>query len=123
MSKSRAWIVEEYIPEGQKELHHEVRTKSRFAEWREKQKWPDGRPAHWRIIRLNRDPWENVRRRDRMVLEEAMQVIRSHMSQSSSTVYRLRNVFSQDYIMGDILKADLVVSENGQAEQGTWTSA
>lgn len=171
MSKSRAWIVEEFIPEGVDDLRS-ARTRSRYSEWNARRKakhsvhryrsefgqgdertciycgqeepYSEGFPppeftcpkapirtAHWRIARLDGDRWEDVRRRDRMVLEEAMKVIRQHMGRATTdefrrgkrNTYRLRNVHTNDIIMGDILRAGLTQPEGGSQEQSMGVSA
>ena len=109
MNKSKAWIIERFVPEGTKE-YARGRNMSRYRQFRNKmfgKLLEDGtRPAHWRIIRPNGDEWEDVRHRDRMVLETAMQEIKKLLVSKGFTL-RLRNIKTNDIIMGDILKADL----------------
>jgi hypothetical protein len=161
MNKSRAWIVEEYIPDGadERDAH---RNRSRFDHWKMQRKLrertthqyglslkddpasciycekkhvfivggpqlppeqcpkaPLKRPGYWRIVRIDRDRWEGVRRRDRMVLEEGMEAIRRHLASNIRGTYRLRNIRTEDIILGDILKADLVLLQDAAMNQAS----
>lgn len=110
MNSSRCWIVEEFVhagPEPQPSFGQ--RNRSRFAEWKEKiaRKQRDIRPEHWRIIRESGDRWEDVRRRDRMILPEAMEAIRNLHQKFPGLTLRLRNLKDGNVVMGAILCADI----------------
>jgi hypothetical protein len=109
VNASRCWIVEEHVPEGFEPPA--VRNRSRFSEWKEKRsrKDPEVRPEHWRVIRIAGDRWEDVRRRDRMVLTEAMEAIRNLQRVWPRKTLRVRNLRDDHVIMGAILCADIPV--------------
>jgi hypothetical protein len=108
MNASRCWIVEEFVPEGP-ESPAFGRNRSRFSEWKEKlsRRDRDIRPEHWRIIRPSGDRWEDVRRRDRMVLSEAMEAVRNLHRSFPGLTLRVRNLRDDHVILGAILCADM----------------
>jgi hypothetical protein len=118
MNASRCWIVEEFVPEGldpeglEARWHdRQLRTRSRFSKWKEKLRRKDKniRPEHWRIIRPSGDRWEDVRRRDRMVLSEAMEAVRNLHRSFPGLTLRVRNLRDDHVILGAILCADIPV--------------
>jgi hypothetical protein len=112
MNASRCWIVEEHIPEGPEEKWRVgTRNRSRWAEWNERRRRanPEIRPEHWRVIRPSGDMWEDVRRKDRMVLTEAMEAIRNLKMAHPKKTLRIRNLRDGNVLMGAILAADIPV--------------
>jgi hypothetical protein len=70
---------------------------------------PEIRPEHWRVIRPSGDMWEDVRRKDRMVLTEAMEAIRNLKMAHPKKTLRIRNLRDGNVLMGAILTADIPV--------------
>jgi hypothetical protein len=110
MNASRCWIVEEHVAAGPEPTpSFGQRNRSRFSEWKEKtrRKNKEIRPEHWRIIRTDGNRWEDVRRRDRMILPEAMEAIRTLHQQFPGLVFRVRSLKDDHVIMGAIVCADI----------------